>query len=135
MYFPPPFHYQTTDRFCEVRKVFWQFDRQRCMQHPDKFVPKLRHLMWFSTRETSLAFTCASHSVLVSSCFALTVALRAQKLNLWASLCFALLRILIKVDFYSILSKTTFFVQMIYFLLVIADAKTNVSLFTWMIVH
>ena len=31
VYFPPPFHYQTIDRFREVRKVFRQFDRQRRM--------------------------------------------------------------------------------------------------------
>ena len=39
-----------------MRKVFWQFDRQRCMQHPEKFAPKRRHLMWFAARETSLGF-------------------------------------------------------------------------------
>ena len=86
VYFPPPFHYQTIDRFREVRKVFRQFDRQRRMQHPEKLAPKWCHLMWFSARETSRAFARASRSVLVRSRFALTVALCTQKLDLWASI-------------------------------------------------
>ena len=86
VYFPPPFHYQTIDRFREERKVFRQFDRHRRMQHPEKLAPKWCHLMWFSARETSRVFARASRSVLVQSRFALTVALRTQKLDLWASI-------------------------------------------------
>ena len=86
VYFPPPFHYQTIDRFREVRKVFRQFDRQRRMQHPEKLAPKWCHLTWFSARETSRAFARASRSVLVRSRFTLTVALCTQKLDLWASI-------------------------------------------------
>ena len=51
----------------------------RLSQHHEKFARKWRHLMWFAARETSRAFACSR--------FALTVALRAQKLDLWASLC------------------------------------------------